>query len=49
MARLTVVVPDEVDSEFRKAVSEAKGMRKGNLGEAVTEALRLWIAHTRGV
>lgn len=39
----TVLVDDELDEKFRRAVFETKGMHKGNLTEAVEEAMELWI------
>ena len=43
MAKLYVDIPNELDTSFRKAVFERKGMKKGNLNIAVEEALKLWI------
>jgi Arc/MetJ-type ribon-helix-helix transcriptional regulator len=42
--KLTVMLPDELDERFREAVFKAKGMHKGNMSEAIEEALDLWIA-----
>jgi hypothetical protein len=39
----TVIINDELDTKFRKAVFEDKGMHKGNLTEAVEEAMNCWI------
>lgn len=41
--KLTVLIEDDLDERFRVAVFKAKGMHKGNLTEAVEEALELWI------
>ena len=43
MGRLNVVLPDEVETRFRKAVFEKMGMKKGNLSEAMEEAVDMWI------
>ncbi len=43
MKQLHVLLPDEIDREFRRAVGERYGSRKGALGKAVLEALILWI------
>lgn len=43
MVKLTFEVPDDIDTEFRKVVAERKGLHKGVLGEAYTEAIMLWI------
>lgn len=39
----TVQVPKELDEKFRKTVYETKGMHKGNLTEAIEEAVQCWI------
>jgi len=41
--KLTVIIPEKLDGRFREAVFKAKGMHKGNLQEAVHEALEMWI------
>lgn len=43
MAKLNVIIKDEIDEKFRRAVFETKGMKRGNLTEAIEEALELWI------
>ena len=43
MRQLHVLIPDELDEEFRLAVGRRYGSKKGALGIAVTEALRMWI------
>jgi hypothetical protein len=41
--KLTIMVRDDLDEEFRNAVFKKKGMHKGNLSEAIEEALEMWI------
>jgi len=41
--KLTVLLNDDLDEKFRKAVFENKGMRRGNITESVEEALEEWI------
>lgn len=41
--KLTVMIRDELDEKFRNAVFKSKGMHKGNITEAIEEALELWI------
>jgi len=41
--KYTIVISDELDERFRRAVFEAKGMYRGNLTEALEEAMELWI------
>lgn len=42
--RVNVVIPAGVEAAFRAEVFARKGMRKGNISEAITEAIRLWLA-----
>jgi len=41
--RVNVVVPSAIEAAFRAEVFARKGMRKGNISEAITEAIRMWI------
>ncbi len=43
MGKMNVVLRDDVEDRFRKAVFENKGMKKGNISEALEEAIDLWI------
>jgi hypothetical protein len=43
MAKLTVLIKDELDEKFRDAVYKTKGMHKGNITEAIEEAIECWI------
>lgn len=43
MVKSTYEIDDERDKKFRQAVANAKGFRKGALGEALQEAIDLWI------
>jgi len=43
MGKLNLKVPEEIDRKFREEVFKRKGMKKGNLTEAVEEAMLLWI------
>jgi len=43
MGKLNIVVDDRVDDRFRKEVFKRKGMKKGNLTQAVEEAMLLWV------
>ncbi len=42
MGTITISVDDEVEKEFRKLVEEHKGGKKGDLGKAITEAMKKW-------
>ncbi len=41
--KLIVEISDEMDKEFRKALIESKGFKKGIIKEAMEEALQAWI------
>lgn len=43
MGRMTIQLSDELDKNFRLRVLLLKGAKKGVLGEAVAEALVLWL------
>lgn len=41
--KTTVEIEQGLDEQFRKAVIERKGFHKGVLGEAIEEAISLWV------
>jgi hypothetical protein len=41
--KLTVLIDDKLDERFREAVFKKKGMHKGNITEAIEEAIDCWI------
>jgi hypothetical protein len=43
MGKMNIVLDDDVEEKFRKAVFESKGMKKGNISEALQEAIETWI------
>ncbi|MDH5795171.1 MAG: hypothetical protein OEZ24_03590 [Candidatus Bathyarchaeota archaeon] len=43
MGKLNLSLKDEVEAKFREEVFKRKGMKKGNLKEAVEEAMLLWV------
>jgi hypothetical protein len=43
MGKMNIVLEDELEQKFRKAVFESKGMKKGNISEALEEAIEIWI------
>lgn len=43
MGTITISIDDETERTFRERVKAVLGERKGALGQAVTEALGLWI------
>ncbi len=43
MARMTLVIPDELTKELRIRAVELYDGEKGALGRAVADAIRLWL------
>lgn len=43
MGRIDFNLDDNLEEKFRKVVFKRKGMKKGNLGKALEEAIDLWI------
>jgi len=43
MAKLNLIIRDDLDTKFREEVFKRKGMKKGNLTEAIEEAIQLWL------
>lgn len=45
MGKMNVVLNDELEEKFKRAIFERKGMKKGNISEALEEAINQWIEH----
>jgi hypothetical protein len=43
MGKMNIILSDDTEDRFRKAVSSSKGMKKGNISIAIEEAIDLWI------
>lgn len=43
MVKTTIEMEDSLDERFRQAVATRKGFRKGALGEAINEAIKIWL------
>jgi len=41
--RMTIDISDELDEQFRKAVFNRFGMKRGNIAMAIEEAIKDWI------
>ena len=48
MGKMNIDISDELDEQFRKAVFNRFGMKKGNLTMAIEEALEEWINKKEG-
>lgn len=47
MGRITFVMDDEVEKEFRELIARKYGNRKGAVGSALNEAVIMWIAKAK--
>lgn len=47
MGKMNIVLSDDLEERFRKAVFERKGMKKGNISMALQEAIQQWIDYKR--
>ena len=47
MATITISVDDATEKKFRKVAAEAYNGKKGYLGDAVTEAMEIWVAERK--
>ena len=43
MARINLVIDDELDEQFRNEVAKRLGMKKGNIKTAIEDAMKRWI------
>lgn len=43
MGRIDIILSEDLEEKFRNAVYKKYGMKRGNLTEAVHEALESWI------
>jgi len=43
LARINLVIRDDLEEEFRRTTFEKFGLRKGNISKAIEEAIEQWI------
>lgn len=43
MGQITVQIPNEVERKLRVRVAEKYGGKRGALGDAIAEAIELWL------
>ena len=47
MARIDVVLSDDVEREFREEIAKELGFKKGNISIAIEEAVKMWMEAKR--
>ncbi|WP_218778004.1 hypothetical protein [Thermococcus litoralis] len=47
VGKMTIVIDDDLEEEFRRLVALKYGTRKGVLGAAISEAIKTWIRKTK--
>jgi hypothetical protein len=47
MGRIDVILPEDLEEEFRTEVFKSKGMKKGNITAAIIDAIRMWMKEER--
>lgn len=47
MARINLVIDDNLDEQFRSEVAKRLGMKKGNIKIAIEDAMKCWIANNQ--
>jgi hypothetical protein len=45
LGKMNIVLDDKLEEKFRKTVFERKGMKKGNISEALEEAIKQWMEY----
>jgi len=43
MGRIDVILPDDIEDKFRNAVYKKYGMKRGNITEAINDAIVGWV------
>ena len=43
MGAIKVILPEDLEEQFRTEVFKSKGMKKGNITIAIEEAVKMWI------
>ncbi len=47
MGRIDVILPDDMEEEFRTEVFKSKGMKRGNITAAIIDAIQMWMEEER--
>ncbi len=43
MGRIDIILPDDVEDKFRNTVYKKYGMKRGNITEAINDAIADWV------
>lgn len=43
VARMDIIIPDDLEKRFREEVFKRLGMKRGNITVAIQEAIKQWI------
>ncbi len=43
MGKMNIVLDDKLEEKFRSVIFQEKGMKKGNISEALEEAITEWM------
>ena len=43
MGKINIVISDDTEQRFRQTIAKYKGFKKGDISEAVEDAINLWI------
>jgi len=43
VGKMNIVLDDKLEERFRETIFKSKGMKKGNISEAIEEAIECWI------
>jgi hypothetical protein len=49
MRKMNFVIREETEEQFRKAIANRMGVRKGNISKALEEAIYLWIEQVSNI
>jgi len=47
MGKITLTLNDEIEKRFREEVFKRLGMKKGNIQQAIEDAIEVWIKTNR--
>ena len=46
---MDIVIKDETEERFRRAIADYGGLKKGNISKALEEAIEMWIDQVANV